>query len=112
MISGEGSGTGGGHGFIPSQQYHNPDPLVCLIGPEFGITFPKTKRNTVKQYVETLHRCLQWAYEIAKEHIAQDVNRRKLYYDRQVNCMEIVPGDIVLVKHKVFGTQHKIEDHE
>ena len=25
--------------------------------------------------------------------------------------MDIIPGDIVLVKQKVFGTQHKIEDH-
>ena len=43
--------------------------------------------------------------EVAKEHIAQDVNRCKLYYDRRVNCMDITPGDFVLVKQKVFGTQ-------
>ena len=53
-----------------------------LVDEEFGITFPKTKRNTVKQYLDTLHRHLQWAYETAKDHIAQDVSRRKLYYDR------------------------------
>ena len=64
----------------------------------------------MKQYVENLSKRLQWAYEIAKEHVAQDVQRRKLYYDRHVNCMDIIPGDIVLVKQKVFGTQHKIED--
>ena len=64
----------------------------------------------MKQYVENLGNCLQWAYEIAKEHIAQDVQQRKLYYDRRVNCMDIIPGDIVLVKQKVFGTQHKIKD--
>ena len=52
------------------------------VDEEFGITFPKAKHNTVKQYVETSCRCLQWAYETAKEHIAQDVNRRELYYDQ------------------------------
>ena len=26
------------------------------------------------------------------------------------HCMDIIPGDIVLVRQKVFGTQHKIED--
>ena len=83
---------------------------LLTVDEEFGITFPKTKCNTVKQYVETLCRHLQWAYETAKEHIAQDVNRHKLYYDRRVNCMDIIPGDIVLVKQKIFGTQHKIED--
>ena len=34
----------------------------------------------------------------------------KLYYDKKVHCMEVIPGDIVLVRQKVFGTQHKIED--
>ena len=53
---------------------------------------------------------LQWAYEIAKEHIEKEVTRRKLYYDRRVHCMDVIPGDLVLVRQKVFGTQHKIED--
>ena len=33
MTQGEGRGPGGGYGFVPSPQYHNPDPLVRLIGP-------------------------------------------------------------------------------
>ena len=33
MTQGEGIGPEGGYGFVPSPQYHNPDPLVCLIGP-------------------------------------------------------------------------------
>ena len=32
MIQGGGVGTEGGYGFVPSPQYHSPDPLVCLIG--------------------------------------------------------------------------------
>ena len=35
----------------------------------------------MKQYVQKLQQRLQWAYEIAQEHIAKDVTRRKLYYD-------------------------------
>ena len=64
----------------------------------------------MKQYVQTLQKCLEWAFKIAKEHIEKEVGRRKLYYDRKVHCMNIIPGDIVLVRQKVFGTQHKIED--
>ena len=64
----------------------------------------------MKQYVQTLQKRLEWAFEIAKEHIEKQVGRRKLYYDRKVHCMDIIPGDIVLVRQKVFGTQHKIED--
>ena len=64
----------------------------------------------MKQYVQTLQKHLEWAFEIAKEHIEKEVGHRKLYYDRKVHCMDIIPGDIVLVRQKVFGTQHKIED--
>ena len=38
------------------------------------------------------------------------MERRKLYYDRKAHCMDIVVGDIILVRQKVFGTTHKIED--
>ena len=33
MTRGDGIGSEGGYEFIPSSQYHNPDPLVRLIGP-------------------------------------------------------------------------------
>ena len=61
-------------------------------------------------YVHNLRERLQWAYQIAKEHIDKDVAQRKLYYDQKYHCMDIIPGDIVLVRQKVFGTTHKIED--
>ena len=80
------------------------------VDEEFDVTFPKTTRNTMKQYVQTLQRHLEWPFEIVKEHIEKEVGHRKLYYDRKVHCMDIIPGDIVLVGQNVFGTQHKIED--
>ena len=33
MTQGGGNGYEGGYRFVPSPQYHNPDPLVRLIGP-------------------------------------------------------------------------------
>ena len=66
----------------------------------FDITFPKTNRSTMKQYVQRLQKHLEWAFEIAKEHIEKEVGHRKLYYDRKVHCMDIIPGDIVLVRQK------------
>ena len=47
------------------------------VDEEFGVTFPKTTRNTMKQYVQKLQQRLQWANEIAKEHIDKGVSRRK-----------------------------------
>ena len=35
---------------------------------------------------------------------------KNFYYDRKYHCMEIIPGDIVLVCQKVFGSDHKIAD--
>ena len=51
---------------------------------------------------------LQWAYNIAKEHIDKDIAQCKHHYDRKNHCIEIIPGDIVLVRQKVFGSDHKI----
>ena len=76
----------------------------------FGVTFPNTRQNTIKNYVETLRKRLEWAYQTATEHIENDMECRKLYYDSKAHCMDIVVGDIVLVRQKVFGTTYKIED--
>ena len=81
-----------------------------MVDETFGVTFPKTRRNTIKQYVETLKKCLEWAYQTATEHIKKGMERRKLYYNRKTHCMDIVIGDIILVHQKVFGTAYKIED--
>ena len=45
-------------GFSPYFLLFGREPRIP-VDEEFGITFPKTKRNTVKQYVETLRKCLQ-----------------------------------------------------
>ena len=62
---------------------------------EFDVTFPKSTRNTMKQYVKTLQQHLEWAFEIAREHIEKEVGHQKLYYDRRVHCMDIIPGDSI-----------------
>ena len=47
----------------------------------FKVTFPFRQEKNVHDYVHHLRERLQWAYNIAKEHIDKDVARRKLYYD-------------------------------
>ena len=32
----------------------------------FDVTFPKTNRSSMKQYVQTLQKCLEWAFEIMR----------------------------------------------
>ena len=96
-------------GYSPYFLMFGREPRIP-VDETFGVTSPKTRQNTIKQYIETLRKCLEWAYQIATEHIKKDMERRKLYYDRKSHCMDIVVGDIVLVHQKVFGTMYKIED--
>ena len=71
--------------------------------------FLSNKKKT-HDYIHNLCGKLQWAYQIAKEHIDKDAARRQLYYDRKYHCMEIIPGDIVLVRQRYSGqlTKSKI----
>ena len=48
---------------------------------------------------------------MAKETADQESTRHKKYYDQNFKCMQIVPGDLVLVWVKAFGPNHKIADH-
>ena len=97
-------------GFSPYYLMFGREPRIPA-DETFGVTFPKTRQNTMKNYVETLRKHLEWAYQIATEHINKDMECRKLYYDRKAHCMDIVAGDIVLVRQKMFGMTYKIEDH-
>ena len=53
---------------------------------------------------------LKWAYKVARENSDWEPARHKQYYDQKFKCMKIVPGDLVLVRVKAFGPNHKIAD--
>ena len=75
--------------------------------------YPETDPPTTKKYNDYVYKFrerLEWAYRTAQAHIENYATCRKQYYDRKFHCMEIIPGDIVLVRQKVFGTTRKIED--
>ena len=79
----------------------------------FDVTYPETDPLTTKKYndyIFKLRERLEWAYKTAQMHIEKDATRRKQYYNRKFQCMEIIPGDIVLVCQKVFRTTKKIKD--
>ena len=97
-------------GFSPYFLMYGREPRIP-VDEEFGVTFPLREANlTQLDYVKDLKERLQVAYKIAQEQIDKDATRRKLYYDRKFHCMEIVPGDLVLVHQKVYGSTKKIED--
>ena len=61
----------------------------------FNVTFPFRQERNVHDYVHHLRERLQWAYNIAKQHIDKYVAQCKLYYEIKYHCMEIIPGHIV-----------------
>ena len=73
----------------------------------FDVMYPETDPPTTKKYNDYVYKFrerLEWAYRTAQVHIEKDATCRKQYSDRKFHCMEIIPGDIVLVRQKVFGT--------
>ena len=69
------------------------------------LTAPKRQN-----YAEKLNAHLKWAFKTAKEASERGAAQHKRYYDQKYKCMKIEPGDLVLVRVKAFGPDHKIAD--
>ena len=76
---------------------------------EYGVTLLNLTENNLENYVKKLKTRLQWAYEKALQN-NQKESDRKQYYDQRHRCMKLAPDDIVLVRVKAFGADHKIAD--
>ena len=53
---------------------------------------------------------MKWAFKKPEERSLKESTRQKRYYDKKVKCSELQPGDMVLVRQKVFKGKHKIQD--
>ena len=80
------------------------------IDVEFGVALPDISHASQQNYAEKLKAQLKRAYKVAKENSECEAARHKKYYDQKFKCMKIVPGDLVLVRVKAFGPDHKIAD--
>ena len=61
-------------------------------------------------YAARLLSRLDQAFHKARENIAKDQVQRKAYFDQNVWCHKLEPGDIVLVRKNAFGSDYKIAD--
>ena len=79
---------------------------------EYDVTITRKKVLDKKypQYVKNMEERLHHAYNRAQEYIDKESSRQKQYYDRNYKCSELKPGDLVLVRVKAFGSDHKIAD--
>ena len=97
-------------GFSPYYLMYGQTPKIP-VGVEFGVTFPEMSENGCQNYADKLKSRLKWAYKVAHETNEKESARHKKYYDKKYRCMKILPGDLVLVRVKAFGADHKIADH-
>ena len=96
-------------GFSPYYLMYGQTPKIP-VDVEFGVTFPEMSENGHQNYADKLKARLKWAYKVAWETNEKESARHKKYYDKKYRCMKILPGDLVLVRVKAFGADHKIAD--
>ena len=79
---------------------------------EYDVTISRKKILDKKypQYVKSMEERLHHAYNKAQEYIDRESTRQKEYYDKNYKCSELKVGDLVLIRVKAFGTDHKIAD--
>ena len=83
---------------------------ILPIDIEFGVTLPDLTAAKRQNFAEKLKAQLKWALKVARETNDKEAARHKRYYDQEYKCMKIEPGDLVLVRVKAFGPDHKIAD--
>ena len=95
--------------FSPFFLMHSRIPILP-INVEFGVTLPDLSHASRQNYAEKLKAQLKWAFKVAKEMNDHESARHKRYYDQKYKCMKVAPSDLVLVRVKAFGPDHKIVD--
>ena len=83
-------------GFSPFFLMYGRIPILP-IDVEFGVALPDLSHASHQNYAEKLKARLKWANKVAKETAGWKSARHKKYYDQKFKCMQIVPGDLVLV---------------
>ena len=64
----------------------------------------------VPMYVEEVRKCFKDAYIEACLQTNSEVEWQKQYYDRATSTMQLMPGDIILMKLDTFQGKRKVKD--
>ena len=64
----------------------------------------------VPTYIADIRRCFKEAYAEAYLQTNSKVDRQKWYYDRATSTMQLMPGDVVLMKLDAFQGKRKVKD--
>ena len=64
----------------------------------------------VPAYIEEVRRCFKEAYAEAHLQTNGKADRQKQYYDRMTSTVQLMPGDVVLMKLDEFQCKRKVKD--
>ena len=95
-------------GYSPFFLFYRREPRIP-VDVEFGLPDVQTK-DTVSNFVSQLRKILEQAYSLAREINSDQMGRHKRYFDQKHKCMRVEPGDLVMVRIKALGRDHKIAD--
>ena len=68
------------------------------------------RSHCVPAYVTEVQRCFKEAYAEAHLQTNCKAEKQKHYYDQATSTMQLVPGDIVLMKNDAFQGKRKVKD--
>ena len=66
--------------------------------------------HCVPAYVTEVRRCFKEAYAEVHLQTNCEAEKQKWYYDRTMSTMQLVPGDVVLMKSNMFQGKRKVKD--
>ena len=84
--------------------------LRLPIDIKFGLTSSQAEKHSHKNFGK-LNAWLRWCYEQVDLHQCTESTHHKWWYDQKMRAFRLEPGDLCLVKQKVFGDKNKISDH-
>ena len=64
----------------------------------------------VPTYVEEVRKCFKEAYTEAHLQTNSEADWQKQYYDRATSTMQLMPGDVILMKLDMFQGKRKVKD--
>ena len=64
----------------------------------------------VPAYIEEVRNCIKEVYAEMHLQTNSEVDQQKWYYDRAASTVQLMPGDIVLMKLDMFQGKRKVKD--
>ena len=61
-------------------------------------------------YMTEVRRCFKEAYAEAHLQMNCEAKKQKWYYDRTTSTVQLVPGDVVLMKSDTYHGKQKVKD--